>query len=246
MTVNVILQARMTSSRLPGKVLMDICGAPMLARQIERIRRARRIDRIIVATSEDETDGPVALLAERLGIDCFRGSLRDVLGRFCLAATTYRSDHVMRLTGDCPLIDPGLLDDLIAFHLAGGYDVSSLGIERTYPHGLDAEVMTHAALQAAGAEAEDSYDREHVTPYLYAHPERFRIGSMRQAAEDGHMRWTVDYPEDLEVVRRVFAHFLDTRPDFRWTDVKAWLADAPEVQAMNDAHRIVKAQRQAG
>jgi spore coat polysaccharide biosynthesis protein SpsF len=239
MTVNVILQARMTSSRLPGKVLMDICGAPMLARQIERIRRARQIDRIIIATSAEEEDEPVALLAQRLGVDCFRGSLRDVLGRFCLAAMDHQSDHVMRLTGDCPLIDPGLIDDLITFHRDGGYDISSLGIERTYPHGLDAEVMTFAALQPAGAEADRAYDREHVTPYLYTHPDRFRIGSMRQTKREGHMRWTVDYPEDLALVRRVFAHFLDTKPDFRWTDVKAWLATAPDVQALNAVHRIV-------
>jgi len=233
MTVNVILQARMTSSRLPGKVMMDLCGAPMLTRQIERIRRARFINRIIVATSEGVEDTPVALLAQHLGVDCFRGSLKDVLGRFCHAAMEYSSDHVMRLTGDCPLADPGLIDDLIAFHLEGGYDISSLGIERTFPHGLDAEVMTFAALQSAGAAACSAHDREHVTPYLYARPELFRVGSMRQARDESHLRWTVDYPEDMEVVRRIFAHFLEVKPDFTWTDVKAFLKAAPHVQALN-------------
>ena len=233
MSVNVILQARMSSSRLPGKVLMDVCGAPMLARQIERVSRASHIDRIIIATSDRDDDQPVADLAAALGVSCVRGPLMDVLERFRLVAEQYPADHYVRLTGDCPLTDPGLLDELIEFHIAGGYDISTLGAVRTFPHGLDAEVMTAEALLTAARECDNAYEREHTTPFLYHREGRFKVGKLTQPVDDSGSRWTVDFPEDLQFVRAVFGALLEDNPDFSWRDVKAYLAVRPDIQALN-------------
>ena len=150
-----ILQARMSSSRLPGKVLAPILGEPMIARQIERLRRAERIDRLVIATSDQPDDDELAAEAGRIGCDVFRGALDDVLERYyrCATAQAPLPDHVVRLTGDCPLADPGLIDRLIAFHLEGGFDYASTALEPTWPDGLDAEIMTMAALEAAWREA---------------------------------------------------------------------------------------------
>ena len=233
MSANVILQARMSSSRLPGKVLMDVCGAPMLARQIERVSRAKTIDKIIVATSDRDDDQPVADLAASLDVPCVRGPLMDVLERFRLVAEQYPADHYVRLTGDCPLTDPGLLDDLIDFHIAGGFDISTLGAVRTFPHGLDAEVMTAEALFTAARECDDAYEREHTTPFLYHREGRFKVGKLTQPVDESQARWTVDFPEDLQFVRAVFGALLDDNPDFSWRDVKAYLARRPDIQALN-------------
>lgn len=237
MSVTAILQARTSSSRLPGKIMMDVCGQPMLARQIERVKRSRQIDTLVVATSYYEDDDPVAELAEWLEVPCVRGPLADVLDRFAKAANSYPADHILRLTGDCPLADPTVIDALIAFHTDNGFDYASNTLERTYPHGLDAEIMRAEALKTAWREAETDHEREHVTPYLYANPQMFRLGGMRHSANCAHHRWTVDYPEDLSLVHAVFEALLPENPDFSWTDVMAFLDAHPDVAAINAARR---------
>src|SRR5262245_37090128 len=170
-----ILQARVSSRRLPGKVLKPILGRPMLERQSERLRRAHRLDKLVVATSTDASDDAIAALCESLPLDCFRGALDDVLDRFYQAAKRYSADTVVRLTGDCPLADPSVIDELILLHESGGYDYTSNTLTRSYPDGLDAEVAQMRCLEAAWHEAALPSEREHVTPFIYRDPERFRL-----------------------------------------------------------------------
>ena len=232
MNVLCILQARVSSSRLPGKVLKPILGEPMLARQIERIRRARRIDALTVATSDAPSDDGVAALCQGLGLDCYRGSLDDVLDRFYRAALSHPS-HVMRLTGDCPLTDPALLDALVELHLIGGYDYSSNVEERTYPDGLDAEIFTYPLLERAWREATTPFEREHVTPFMRQAVPAVRRGILKDRMDRSDMRWTVDYPEDYEFACRVFEALYPLNPAFDAEDVHDLLLAHPEIAAVN-------------
>jgi spore coat polysaccharide biosynthesis protein SpsF len=205
MSVLTILQARMSSSRLPGKVLKPLLGEPMIGRQIERLRRSRHLGRLVVATSTEPSDQPLAVYCASIGVEAFRGPLDDVLGRFGQALAAFEpAEHVVRLTADCPLADWEVIDAVIDLHLKSGADYTSNALERTYPKGLDVEVMTAEALRAACAEAQDPYEREHVTPFLYRHPERFRLVQLTQPEKLDQLRWTVDTPEDFEFVTRVY------------------------------------------
>lgn len=228
-----ILQARMSSTRLPGKVLAPILGEPMLARQIERLQRCREFDRLIVATSIDASDDAIAGLCGRLAVECYRGSLDDVLDRFYQAASRYRPEHVVRLTADCPLADPALVDALIRFHCTGGYDYSSNCHVPSLPDGLDAEVMRMAALETAWREARLPSEREHVTPFIRHHPERFRIGLWKHAVDLSHHRWTVDEAEDLDFVRAVYEALYPLKPTFGIGEVLDLLAQKPELAMIN-------------
>lgn len=237
MTILAILQARVSSSRLPGKVMKPILGQPMLARQIERLARCRGFERLIVATSEDASDDAIERLCRQLGIACYRGSLADVLDRIYQAALPDAPDHVVRLTGDCPLADPALIDALIDFHLAQGYDYSSNCHIPSLPDGLDAEVMRFFALEAAWREARLPSEREHVTPFIRKHAERFRIGLWRNPVDLSQLRWTVDEAEDFEFVSRVYAALYPSNPAFGMQDVLDLLARQPELAAINQGLR---------
>ncbi|HEX5264865.1 MAG TPA: glycosyltransferase family protein [Phenylobacterium sp.] len=211
-----ILQARMTSSRLPGKVMAPLLGEPMIGRQVERLRRARRIDKLMVATSTDPSDDPLAAYCESLDLPVFRGSLGDVLERYRGALSLNpQAKAVVRLTADCPLADPALIDEVIAHHhsAAADYTSNTLGT-RTYPHGLDTEVIRPAVLLLAADRAQDAYEREHVTPYVYRRPETFRLAGVARADSLAGLRWTVDLPEDLAFVRSVYAKLYPFNPDF--------------------------------
>lgn len=218
-----ILQARMTSTRLPGKVMAPVLGEPMIGRQLERLGRAARLDRIVIATSREASDDPLASYCEGLGHTVFRGELADVLGRFLGALDLFpQAQTVVRLTADCPLADPAVIDATIARHEEAGADyTSNTPAVRTYPHGLDTEVMRRETLEAAGREATDPYEREHVTPFIYRRPERFRIASLSREPSLAHLRWTVDLPEDLDFVRDVYARLYPKNPAFTSDDVVA-------------------------
>lgn len=232
-----ILQARVSSTRLPGKVLKPLLGAPMLTRQIERVRRARLIDTLIVATSTDPSDDAIEALCRGAGIACHRGALQDVLDRYYQAAKPYQPDHIVRLTGDCPLADPEVIDRLIRFYLDGGYDHASNGGEpTTFPDGLDVEAFRFSALEAAWREARLPSEREHVTPFIYNHPERFRLGSYRNDVDLSHLRWTVDEPADFDLVKIVYEALYPAKPDFGTADILALLDARPELGAMNTHH----------
>lgn len=217
-----ILQARMSSTRLPGKVMKPLAGRPMVERQLERLRRCQALSRIVVATSTDASDDPLATHLEELGVDIFRGSLADVLARYVGAARAFNATgQVVRLTADCPLADPEVIDDCVRLHARLGVDYVSNGRERTHPHGLDVEAFTRSALDTADREAADPYDREHVTPFIYRHPERFTLASLKQEDDESHLRWTVDTPEDFAFVERVYAALYEGKPDFTSDDIRA-------------------------
>jgi len=222
----------MTSTRLPGKVLADLGGQPLLGHMLARVRRAERLDATWVATTANATDDAVAALCEAQGVPVFRGDEADVLGRFVGAAKAARADVVVRLTADCPMMDPGLIDEAVARRAAGGFDYLSNAGERTYPDGLDIEVFTRAALDEAAEKAHMPFHREHVTPYLrtgmYADipTGAFKVGSVEGPADFSHLRWTVDTPDDLERVRAM----VDALPEnYTWMDALALVTRRPEL-----------------
>ncbi len=231
-----IVQARMASSRLPGKVLKDIAGKPMLLHVVERLRMARTPSTVVVATTTDPSDDAVEELCGQHHIACYRGSLYDVLDRFYQAAKTYKADVVIRITADCPLLDPGLVDETVQALFDSGADFCANRLpppwKRTYPIGLDCEVVSFEALERAWREASVPYQREHVLPYLYDEEGRFKVHVINHVPDYGHLRWTVDTAEDLEVVRKIFAHF-SPRQDFTWKDVLEYYLERPDLQAAN-------------
>lgn len=222
------LQARFSSSRLPGKVLKPILSKPMLALQIERVQRASSIDRLIVATSHLADDDPIEALSGSLGVKCFRGSLDDVLDRCYQAVKSESPDHIIRLTGDCPLCDPQLIDEVVEFHLSGEYDYSSNTIELSYPDGLDIEVCRFSALKMAQQEATLHSHREHVTQFILQQPKRFKLGNYRGEIDRSHLRWTVDEELDFELVTQIYQALYPTNPGFTTEDILAWLDSHPE------------------
>jgi spore coat polysaccharide biosynthesis protein SpsF len=230
----------MSSTRLPGKVMADILGAPMIARQIERVGRSVLIDRIVLATSTDPGDDPLAACIEALGVGVYRGSLDDVLDRFTGALKAFGpADHVVRLTGDCPLADPRVIDATLALHLERGTDyAANTPAHRTFPKGLDAEVVRANCLIRAGREAKDPYEREHVTPYFYRHPELFPQAFLSQDAQEGDVRWTVDRPDDLEFVRAVYGALYAAAPDFTSDQVRAFLRGRPDLARLGGERRV--------
>ena len=227
-----ILQARASSRRLPGKVLKPILGRPMLERQIERLRRSRRMDKLVVATSTDVSDDPIAALCESLAVECFRGSLEDVLDRFYQAACRQAPDAVVRLTGDCPLADPAVIDQLIDLHLAGGSDYTSNIVVRTYPDGLDAEVVDMSCLEAAWREAALPSEREHVTPFIHRRPERFRLRHLTQPTDLSHLRWVVDEAKDFAFISAIYDALYPADAAFTTADVLALLDRRPDITAL--------------
>jgi spore coat polysaccharide biosynthesis protein SpsF len=229
-----IVQARMNSTRLPGKVMLPILGSPMLARQLERLGRARHIDRLIVATTADPSDDPVAALAKDLSIGFYRGSIDDVLDRYFHAAAPHQPSHVVRLTADCPLADWELIDRTVQFALQGGFDYASNTLRPTWPDGLDVEVMTFAALDAAWREARSPVEREHVTPFLVARPERFPHGSLEHDVDLSALRWTVDEARDYEFVSEVYEALYPDKPAFTTEDILTLMRDRPELKQLNE------------
>jgi glutamate-1-semialdehyde 2,1-aminomutase len=217
MKVVAIVQARMGSTRLPGKVMKPICGVPMIELLLERLGRAQQLDQIVVATPDDDSNEPLVQHVRSLGLCCVQGSEKDVLARYLAAAKHTSADIVVRITGDCPLVDPQLVDAAVEKFKSGQVDYLSNTDPATLPDGLDIEVFTTLALERAACESQDAYDHEHVTPYLRKSPV-FRRASMRYEEDLSSLRWTVDEPEDLSVVTTVFEHF---KPDihFSWKDV---------------------------
>ena len=224
-----ILQARMSSTRLPGKVLKLIEGRPMLALEIERLAKSRLIDDLVIATSNQKDDDKIESLCRKLHVDCFRGDLEDVLDRFYQGAVEYNPAHVVRITGDCPLIDSGLIDSTLEKHIFESNDYTSNIVNPTYPDGLDVEVMRFEVLKEAWQKAQLPSEREHVTPYIYSRPCRYKIGEMQDSIDRSDLRWTVDTLEDLEFVRVVFSILYQIKPNFTMRDVFELLEEHPEL-----------------
>ena len=234
MKIVAIIQARLGSTRLPGKVLSPLAGEPMIARVVERVRRARQIDEVVVATTTNCTDDRLSALCAARRWPCFRGSETDVLDRYVQAARVYAAEAVVRITSDCPLIDPGVVDDVVSAFLAQQPEVeylSNILSTRTFPRGLDAEVIRRDVLEICHAEATDSASREHVTPFLYQHPERFHLACVIAPGDYSQYRWTIDTPEDLALIEKIYDHF--GNGEFSWQEALTLMDTHPEWQEIN-------------
>jgi spore coat polysaccharide biosynthesis protein SpsF len=249
-----IIQARMSSSRLPGKVLREIAGKPMLAHVVQRTQRAASVHQVIVATTRDESDDLVADFCLDYQIPFYRGSMHDVLDRYYQAAKQYQAQIIVRITADCPLIDPQVIDETVFGFLKVSfstdpththnfpamtdlpYDFAANRLPppwgRTYPIGLDTEVCNMPALEIAWREAAEKHQREHVMPFFYEQPERFRIFHLDYCADYGSLRWTVDTPEDLEMIRKIFALTAPQEPG-SWLEILELYQRHPELEQIN-------------
>jgi spore coat polysaccharide biosynthesis protein SpsF len=222
----VIVQARMTSTRLPGKVLADVAGKPMLERQLERLQRCRHADEIVLAITTNPDDDPLT----RLGYPVHRGSEHDVLARYAGAAARFDADVIVRVTSDCPLIDPEQTDAVIAA-LTPDVDYAANVLERRLPRGLDTEALWRDALERCHRMATSKPAREHVTWHIHTeHPERFVLRSVVPELDAADLRWTVDTPEDLALVRRVYEAL---GAEAGTAEIVAWLREHPDVAAIN-------------
>lgn len=229
-----IVQARMGSSRLPGKVLMEVGGETMLGRVVRRASRAALVDEVAVATSTAPGDDAVDEHAAELRVTCVRGSEGDVLDRFRTAAEALGAGVVVRVTADCPMIDPGLVDDVVgALRDAPGADFAANTLERTYPRGLDVEAATRACLDRAWREAREPWERAHVFPYVYADPQRFHLVSVRGDEDRSGHRWTVDTAEDLAMARALCARLPGGGLRAGWREALAAVEREPGIAQLN-------------
>lgn len=221
MKVVAIIQARMGSTRLPGKILMNVLDKPLLEYQIERVKRAKFIDQIVIATTINETELPIIDLCERLGISYYRGSEEDVLSRYYESATQYNADIVVRLTSDCPIIDPVIIDKVISAYLTEKdiVDYASNTLKRTYPRGMDIEVFSFEALERAYLNAESKSEKEHVTPYIYQNPNDFNLFSVVNESDESRHRWTVDTIEDFMLIEKIILSLYKNNALFTINDV---------------------------
>ena len=231
-----IIQARYTSTRLPGKVLADILGKPMFIRQVERVKRANTLDKIVVATSVNPSDDQIVNECKKYQVDYFRGSLEDVLSRFYECAALYKPSHIIRLTADCPLIDEELIDQIVTYHELNEFDYTSNTLVPTYPDGLDVEVFTFSALSTAHFEASLPSHREHVTPFIHSQPNRFHLGSFEGAKDLSNYRWTVDQIEDLKLVVKIYEALHPINEKFTTADILRFLGDHPDLLEYNNQY----------
>lgn len=235
MKVVCTIEARMTSSRLPGKVLKEIVGQPVLALMIERLKRVPSIDQIVIATTDLPTDDPVEALANDLNVGVFRGSEDDVLDRVLKAAQAYDADVIIETTGDCPLIDPVIVEDCIQAYKRAGVDYLSNVLKRTYPIGMDTQVFATDILADVAKRTDDPDDHEHVSLFIYRHPDLYSLENV--AAPDHHtapdLALTLDTAEDFELIKSIFEGLYPDNPTFDLDDILTLLAQRPELQTKN-------------
>lgn len=233
--ITAIVQARMRSTRLPSKVMKEIMGKPILWHMINRIKWCRLINNIVIASTTKESDKVILKLAEEMGVDSYAGSEDDVLDRYYQAARISHADIIVRVTSDCPLIDPQIVDKLIRFFLdnKGHVDYVSNIIKPTYPDGIDTEVFSFATLEKAWKEARLKSEREHVTAYITKHPELFRLSNIENNEDFSHMRWTVDEERDFEFVSQVYGKLYKEGHMFYINDILGLLKEYPELTAIN-------------
>jgi len=226
-TTLAVLQARMSSTRLPGKVMRTLLGEPMIGRQIERIRRAQLVDELVIATSTDPADDVLAEYAASLGVPVVRGPLDDVLARFTAVIDEFQPDIVVRLTADCPLTSPAVIDLVISRFLDEGADYCSNTLQATYPDGLDVEVVRPSALLAVASVTEDAAEREHVTLGVYRRADQFALANVSGETDLSDLRWTVDTAEDFAFVEQVYTALYADDPCFDMKDVLQLLEERP-------------------
>lgn len=232
--IGIIVQARMGSTRLPGKVMKKIMGKPLLEHVILRLQLVKSIDQIVIATTDNPKDNPIVDLASKIGIGVFRGSEENVLERYHQAAKMFQLDVIVRITSDCPVIDPELVDKVINYYMENQpADYASNCIERTFPRGLDVEVFSFEVLERAFVEATEPYEIEHVTPYLYQNPSKFKILNFKNAEDYSFHRWTVDTKEDLELINIIYENLYYSKVDFSFGDILKLFENRPELLRIN-------------
>ncbi|MDB5425665.1 MAG: flmC [Phenylobacterium sp.] len=220
-------------------MLLPLAGAPMILRQVERVRRAGAIDRLVVATSDQPGDDPLASVLAGAGVEVFRGPLDDVLARFIGALDAWPAEHVVRLTGDCPLIDPALIDATVALHLEAGADYTQNRlVDKGFPKGQDVEVITAAALRRAATAASTPQEHEHVTWGVWNHPDRYRIARLEPPVDEGRVRWTVDRPDDYAFVVEVYDALYAGDPAFSSDDIRWFVKGRPDLANFGGDPRI--------
>ena len=229
-----ILQGRLSSTRLPGKVLMDLHGKPMILQQIERLKFSKNIDKLVVATSEDPSDDYLVERLQAENVEVRRGPLDDVVERFGKVVDEFMPETIVRLTADCPLADAQVIDEVIAKHLEMGSDYTSNVLEPTYPDGLDVECIDARAFTELRNSNLSLQEREHVTMGLYRHSEKYSLTSVTQQSDRSSLRWTVDVQEDLDFVRRVYAHLYDENKYFGQQEILELLRLHPELSRTDD------------
>lgn len=234
MKVVAIIQARMGSTRLPGKILKEVLGKPLLEYQLERVQGADLLDDIIVATTTNKEDDAVAALCDSLGVRTYRGSETDVLARYYEAAVEVDADVIVRLTSDCPLIDPAIIDQVIQLYIdKRPVDYVANTLKRTFPRGLDTEVFTYEVLEDAYYEATLERDRKHVTAYFYTNPERYTFANLTSDENYSHHRWTVDTVEDFELIKRILEEIYPKKEQFTLHDIIEVLDEHPSWVSLN-------------
>ncbi len=235
----ITIEARMRSSRLPGKVLLPILGAPMLLRMIERLRRVQRADAIVVATTEHLADDPIVAVADRAGVGVYRGSEDDVLGRVLGAAVATGADLIVETTADCPLVDPAVVDQVIHTFATNQVDYCANVLAPTYPRGLDVQVFPTRVLAEVAALTSDPADREHVSLYIYQNPERYRLLNVASglAPSVADIRLTVDTPEDFALITAIYEALYPDNPRFGLAEVLELLGGRPTLLALNEQVR---------
>lgn len=226
----IIVQARMTSYRLPGKVLKTIQGKPLIGYLLERLARCQRVDQVVVAATNNESDEPIEAFCRDTGVAIYRGDEHDVLRRYYHAAKEYQADVVVRVTADCPLLDPAVIDfGIETFEKTEGLCYLSNTVDRSYPRGMDTELFTFAALETAHKEATAPYEREHVTPYIVHHPEQFQLSHFGSGREGLSIhRWTVDEQNDFDLIRKILEALYPVKPEFTMDDVLELFEKHPE------------------
>ena len=231
----IIAQARMTSTRLPGKVMKIVCGKPLLEHFINRLKRVKYADQIVIATTINDIDNQIVDLCKKLDISYYRGSEEDVLGRYYEAAVEYGGDIIIRITSDCPVIDPEVVDSLINFYTNNieKYDYVSNTLKRTYPQGMDSEIISFDTLKEAHFNAYDPFDREHVTPFIKMRPQQFRLYNILYWTDMSRYRWTLDTPEDLELISKIFDALFYQNPSFSLKDMLDQMERTPEWETIN-------------
>jgi spore coat polysaccharide biosynthesis protein SpsF len=235
----IVVQARTGSTRLPGKVLMDICGKSLLERQMERVMASKLAFKSVVATTTDASDDAVEQLCQKAGIECFRGHPTDLLDRHYQAGVAFGADAVVKIPSDCPLIDPRIIDKVLQVFKEnwGKVDFVSNLHPPTYPDGNDVEVMPMSVLKTAWEEAKGEHEREHTTPFIWDNPQRFKILNVEwESGLDYSMshRWTIDYPEDYEFIKAVYEELLPKNPFFSLEDILELLKNRPDICAINE------------
>jgi len=229
-----IVQARMGSTRLPGKVMMNLIGKPMLAHELSRIARSKRISSIVVATTTSHSDDCIVDLCKEHDWHFFRGSEPDVLDRYYQCAKQFSADIIIRLTADCPLIEPTIIDRVVGefIHKSPNVDyVSNIIPQRTFPQGLDTEVMSYSALERSWIEDTNPALREHVTQYILRNPDKFKVAGVMNDHDLSNLRWTVDTKEDFNLVNEIYSFFGHNQ--FSWYDVLDLMNKKPELRLIN-------------